>query len=169
MQAPALPLGHVSEPSHYYFKDKPSCQIPITFDFKNVCVNIVLHAVRLQTRLAALYFTHGSRTEQNKENQMKKYELLATLKPNLDIDEADKVVARVEELVTGFGGSILDTEKMGRKKLAYDVQGFRDGFMFVQKLTVPADKITEFKRQLKLNENIIRTMFVEIKKAKSPC
>ena len=98
---------------------------------------------------------------------MKKYELLATLKPNLDIDEADKVVARVEELASGFGGSVLDTEKMGRKKLAYDVQGFRDGFMFVQRLTLPADKITEFKRQLKLNENIIRTMFVEIKKAKS--
>lgn len=100
---------------------------------------------------------------------MKKYELLATLKPNLDIDEADKVVARVEELAAGFGGSVLDTEKMGRKKLAYDVQGFRDGFMFVQKINLPADKITEFKRQLKLNENIIRTMFVEIKKAKSPC
>ena len=29
---------------------------------------------------------------------MKKYELLATLKPNLDNEEADKVVAKVEEL-----------------------------------------------------------------------
>ncbi len=105
----------------------------------------------------------------NKGNKMKKYELLATLKPNLDIDEADKVVARVEELAKGFGGAVLDTEKMGRKKLAYDVKGFRDGFMFVQRINLPADKITEFKRQLKLNENIIRTMFVEIKKAKSAC
>ena len=100
---------------------------------------------------------------------MKKYELLATLKPNLDIDEADKVVARVEEIVSGFGGSVFGTEKMGRKKLAFDVKGFRDGFMFVQTLSIPADKITEFKRQLKLNENIIRTMFTEVKKAKSVC
>lgn len=96
---------------------------------------------------------------------MKKYELLATLKPNLDIDEADKVVAKVEELASGFGGAVLETEKMGRKKLAYDVKGFRDGFMFVQKINLPADKIVEFKRQLKLNENIIRTMFLEVKKA----
>ena len=97
---------------------------------------------------------------------MKKYELLATLKPNLDTDEADKVVAKVEEIVSGFGGSVLDTEKMGRKKLAFDVKGFRDGFMFVQKLNIPADKIAEFKHQLKLNENIIRILFVEVKKAK---
>jgi len=58
---------------------------------------------------------------------MKKYELLATLKPNLDNDEADKIVAKVEEIVTGFGGKVDEIEKMGRKKLSFDVKGFRDG------------------------------------------
>ena len=72
---------------------------------------------------------------------MKKYELLTTIKPNLDNDEADKVTAKIEETVSSLGGSILETEKLGRKKLAYDVQGFRDGFMFVQKMKIPAEKI----------------------------
>ena len=49
---------------------------------------------------------------------MKKYELLATIKPNLDNDEADKVIARIEESVSSLGGSVIDTDKMGRKKLA---------------------------------------------------
>ncbi len=96
---------------------------------------------------------------------MKKYELLTTIKPNLDNDEADKVTAKIEETVSSLGGSILETEKLGIKKLAYDVQGFRDGFMVVQKMNIPADKIVEFKRNLKLNENVIRTMFTEVKKA----
>lgn len=94
-----------------------------------------------------------------------KKELLTTIKPNLDNDEADKVTAKIEETVSSLGGSILETEKLGRKKLAYDVQGFRDGFMVVQKMNIPADKIVEFKRNLKLNENVIRTMFTEVKKA----
>ncbi len=96
---------------------------------------------------------------------MKKYELLATIKPNLDNDEADKIAAKIEENVSSLGGSVLETEKLGRKKLAYDVQGFRDGFMIVQKMSIPADKIVEFRRNLKLNENVIRTMFTELKKA----
>ena len=50
---------------------------------------------------------------------------------------------------------------MGRKKLAYDVKGFRDGFIAVFKINLDADKVAEFKRQLKLNENVIRTMFIE--------
>ena len=96
---------------------------------------------------------------------MKKYELLATIKPNLDNDEADKIAAKIEENVSSLGGSVLETEKLGRKKLAYDVQGFRDGFKKEQKMNIPADKIVEFKRNLKLNENVIRTMFTELKKA----
>lgn len=92
---------------------------------------------------------------------MKKYELLATIKPNLDNDEADKVIAKIEESVSSLGGSVIDTDKMGRKKLAYDVKGFRDGFMAVLKINLDADKVVEFKRQLKLNENVIRTMFIE--------
>lgn len=92
---------------------------------------------------------------------MKKYELLATIKPNLDNDEADKVIARIEESVSSLGGGVIDTDKMGRKKLAYDVKGFRDGFIAVLKINLEADKVAEFKRQLKLNENVIRTMFTE--------
>lgn len=92
---------------------------------------------------------------------MRKYELLATIKPNLDNDEADKVIAKIEESVSSLGGNVIDTDKMGRKKLAYDVQGFRDGFITVLTINLEPDKIVEFKRQLKLNENVIRTMFVE--------
>ena len=90
---------------------------------------------------------------------MKKYDLFTIIKPNLDNEEADKVVARVEEIVKTLGGSVLECDKMGRKKLAYEVQGFLDGFMVNQVVNVPAEKVAELKRQLKLNDSIIRVMF----------
>ena len=90
---------------------------------------------------------------------MKKYDLFTIIKPNLDNDESDKVVAKVEEIIASLGGSVIDTDKMGRKKLAYEVAGFTDGFMVNQVVTVPADKIVELKRQLKLNDSVIRVMF----------
>ena len=90
---------------------------------------------------------------------MKKYDLFTIIKPNLDNDEADKVVSRVEEIVKTLGGSVSDCDKMGRKKLAYDVAGFSDGFMVNQVVSLAEDKVVELKRQLKLNDSIIRTMF----------
>jgi len=96
---------------------------------------------------------------------MGKYELLSAIKPNLDNDEADKVVSKIEEAIQNLGGDVVDTEKMGRKKSAYDIQGYRDSYFVVQRMNLPEDKVTELKRQLRLNENVIRTIFTKVKKA----
>ena len=53
---------------------------------------------------------------------------------------------------------------MGRRKLSYDIQNFRDGYFVSILLQLPAEKILEFKRQLKLNESLLRTMFMDAAK-----
>lgn len=92
---------------------------------------------------------------------MKNYELLTVFKPNLDAEEVDKLIAKLNETIVEFGGKVNSTDKIGRKKLAYDIQNFRDGFFVVLNLSLPSDKIAEFKRQLRLSDNILRTMFME--------
>lgn len=96
---------------------------------------------------------------------MKNYELLTVFKPNLDADEVDKNLSKLEDTISNYKGKVVSTDKIGRKKLAYDIQNFRDGFFVTQILTLPADKIVDFKRQLKLNDNILRIMFVEVNKS----
>jgi small subunit ribosomal protein S6 len=93
---------------------------------------------------------------------MKNYELLTIFKPNLDAEEVDKAIEKISATVVEFGGSIVSVDKAGRKKLAYEVQNFRDGFFTTTVLTIPADKIAEFKRQLRLNDSVLRTMFIEV-------
>ncbi|MBR5555019.1 30S ribosomal protein S6 [bacterium] len=93
---------------------------------------------------------------------MRTYELLAVFKPNLDAEEVDKQLSALNELIVGFEGKIESTEKTGRKKLAYDIQNFRDGFFVTMNVSIPADKVAELKRQLKLNDNVLRTMLLEL-------
>ena len=52
---------------------------------------------------------------------MKNYELLAIFKPNLDAEEVDKAIEKINETVVEFGGSVVSVDKAGRKKLAYEV------------------------------------------------
>ena len=95
---------------------------------------------------------------------MKNYELLAVLKPSLDQEELDKVVESISEEIKSYEGSVSSVDKMGRKKLAYDVQGYRDGFFANMIISIPANSIVEFKRNLKLNDNVLRFMFMEVSK-----
>lgn len=54
--------------------------------------------------------------------------------------------------------------KLAEKKLAYEIENFRDGFFVTTELSLPAEKVAEFRRQLKLNDNVLRTMFLESSK-----
>ncbi len=92
---------------------------------------------------------------------MKNYELLAIFKPSLDSEELDKEVEKISKDVKSFKGSIESIDKLGRKKLAYDVQSYRDGYFTVINLSIPAESVVDFKRNLKVNENVIRFMFME--------
>lgn len=47
---------------------------------------------------------------------MRKYELLTIIKPNMDAEEADKVIAKIEESIKSLGGNVTAVDKMGRKK-----------------------------------------------------
>ena len=93
---------------------------------------------------------------------MKTYELLTVFKPNLDAEEVDKQISSLNDLISGFGGNVESTDKIGRKKLAYEIQNFRDGFFVSSVLSIPAENVAEFRRQLRLNDNILRTMFMEV-------
>ena len=95
---------------------------------------------------------------------MKNYELLAIFKPSLDSEELDKAVDKIASDIKAAKGNVLSTDKMGRKKLAYELQGYRDGFFTTMVIELPAAEIVEFKRNLKLNDNILRFMFMEVSK-----
>jgi len=91
---------------------------------------------------------------------MKQYELLVVFKPNADSEELDKLVAKISTDVETLEGSVVSVDKMGRKKLAYEINNFRDGLFANFILSLPESKIVDFKRQIKLNESILRTMFL---------
>lgn len=98
---------------------------------------------------------------------MRKYELLTIFKPNLDSDEIDKVLEKVDSDLAEMGGKVESRDKMGRKKLAYDIQKFRDGFMVNSVILLDANKVADFKRVLKLNDNVLRTLMLVVEEKAS--
>ena len=95
---------------------------------------------------------------------MKNYELLTIFKPSLDSEELDKAVDKISSDIKSFKGEVSSVDKMGRKKLAYDLQGYRDAYFTTLIVSLPPEAIVEFKRSLKLNDNVLRFMFMEVSK-----
>ena len=55
------------------------------------------------------------------------YEVMFIIRPDVDDDEAEKLITNFSSTVTTGGGVVKSVEKLGRRKLAYMVRRFNDG------------------------------------------
>lgn len=94
---------------------------------------------------------------------MRTYELLCLLKAGFDIENADKAVENIENIIKKLDGNVSEYNKIGRKRLAYDIAGNRDSFCVTFNFEMEPNKLTELKRLLKLNENVLRDFITHAK------
>jgi len=79
------------------------------------------------------------------------------------MEEVEKVIKGLEEQIEKLEGKVNNIDKLGRKKLAYEIQKFRDGFYIVCDIDLPASKVAELKRYIKLNDSFLREMIFDAK------
>lgn len=91
---------------------------------------------------------------------MNTYEAFTILKPILDVDNSDNVLKSLEGTIETLSGKILKKDKLGRKRLAYEIRKFKDGFFVTYQLTLPAKAVAELYRIIRLNEDILRFALV---------
>lgn len=96
---------------------------------------------------------------------MRDYELMVVLTPELDDEGVTATTERVASLVTQRGGEVIDVQAWGRRRLAYPIDKFRDGFYTVAKLKLDPAAAEPLDRSLRLAEPVIRHMLVRLDEA----
>ena len=91
---------------------------------------------------------------------MRTYEALYIVNPTLEDDAIQTIVKEVEALVTNQGGAIVRSEIWGRRKLAYTVKKFTDGFYVLLRFTASPEFIQKLETTFKLNESFLRYLIV---------
>jgi small subunit ribosomal protein S6 len=90
------------------------------------------------------------------------YEIMFIVRPDVEEAELDKLVETISGYVTSGGGEVKSTEKMGRRRLAYTVQKFNDGFYILLIVAAPASLISEIERRLRVSEPVIKFITVRM-------
>src|SRR5207245_9911314 len=85
---------------------------------------------------------------------------MVVLDPNLDETAIEAMNSRIQSLVTQRGGTVENVDTWGRKRLAYPIGRFRDGFYILSRLQLPPTAAVEIERALKLTETVIRHLLL---------
>lgn len=92
------------------------------------------------------------------KNQL--YEGMYILNPTLSEDARKKALDRITGGITQSGGEIKKIHDQGRKKLAYEIRGSREGYYFLIYFQAPTTKLAQLWRDYHLNEDLLRFMTV---------
>lgn len=86
----------------------------------------------------------------------KEYETIYVLRPDIDPDTADKVQARVSEVVAREHGKLVKVEAWGRRRLAYPVAKHRKGVYVYVRYVGLGGLVGELERNLKLQDSVLK-------------
>jgi len=90
------------------------------------------------------------------------YEIMFIVRPDVEEADLDKLIEGFQKNVTDGGGEVRSTEKMGRRRLAYTVRKFNDGFYVLLTVIAPGSLITEIERRLRVSEQVIKFITVRM-------
>ena len=90
------------------------------------------------------------------------YEVMFIVRPDVEDEEADKLIESLSTTVKTGGGVVKSAEKLGRRKLAYQVRKFNDGNYILLTIEANGAVVLELERRLRVTEQVIKFITVRM-------
>ncbi len=95
---------------------------------------------------------------------MNSYELTVVLRVS---ESQDASTEKIKSVLQKFGASVLSEDVWGVRRLAYMIGGEKDGHYTIMNVEVPPESIKKIGSEFRLMPDVLRFLFVKIKKQKS--
>ncbi|MGB5685549.1 MAG: 30S ribosomal protein S6 [Candidatus Electrothrix sp.] len=97
---------------------------------------------------------------------MRHYETTYILRPNLGEEKFTEILERTNAIVEGDNGSVIDIDRWGIKKLAYEIKKETQGYYICMNYAAPGSTIQEMERIFRIDDNVLRYLTIKLDKGK---
>ena len=87
---------------------------------------------------------------------MRRYELMLVFRPDVPDERTQAVIDRTTRGIVTSGGSILKVSPWGRRRLAYQIDRYREGSYHIVLFEAPPTAIVEVEHALLITEEVLR-------------
>jgi small subunit ribosomal protein S6 len=91
---------------------------------------------------------------------MRDYEIMMVLKPDLEEEAIKSVVERFVNIITDNKGEVTAIEPWGKRRLAYEIEDFTEGFYVLIYYTADGSFNNELERNFRIVDSVIRHIIV---------
>ena len=94
-------------------------------------------------------------------DQQSYYETMYILRPDIAEDKVTNHIDKYNKLLKEFGGTILDSQMRGKRRLAYQIAKHREGIYVQLSHQGDGQHIFKIEKAMRLSEDVIRYMTVK--------
>jgi small subunit ribosomal protein S6 len=87
---------------------------------------------------------------------MRKYEVMYIIRTDIEQEQVQATVEKLQNVITNGGGEITKQELMGKRRLAYEINKFRDGYYVLVNFKATPEVVKELDRVMKISDEVIR-------------
>ena len=98
------------------------------------------------------------------EQLTSKYENVFIVSPDLTEDAAKAMLEKFTGIITANGGIVDEVNEWGKKKLAYPIEDYTEGYYYVVTFTATAVRPAELERVYNITDGILRSLIVKLDK-----
>ncbi|HWR41420.1 MAG TPA: 30S ribosomal protein S6 [Patescibacteria group bacterium] len=91
---------------------------------------------------------------------MRKYEVIFIVKP-AEEEATNAVITKFENLIKNTGGNIDKVDRWGKRRLAYEVKDFMEGFYCLINFTAEPKTVFELDRVMKITDDLLKHMILK--------
>jgi len=93
---------------------------------------------------------------------MSQYEITYIIRPSFEDPQVDELATHFSQVAKSNGGDGIAAERMGKKRLAYEIKKLREGHYVCMKFAGSPDTASEVIRQMRLHDDILRALLVRL-------
>lgn len=93
---------------------------------------------------------------------MNKYELALVINGKLADEARDEALEKVKGYIERFGGSIVNVDDWGKRRLAYEIQKMREGFYYFITFESEPESPAQIEARIRIMETVIRFLIVRV-------
>ena len=86
----------------------------------------------------------------------RKYEAFYIVKPEFSDADVQKIADKFKGIVEEQGGTVASAEKWDKRKLAYEINGFKEGTYILMNFEAESKVPAEVNRLMRISDDIIR-------------
>jgi len=93
---------------------------------------------------------------------MRQYETTFILRPNLGEEQFTEIIDRTCGIITDDGGVIIDIDRWGSRRLAYEIKKETMGYYVCLNYAAPGTTIEEVERIFRLDDRLLRFLTIKL-------